>query len=266
MSKVINKIFGRKQVIDLEPENQIGNSQGGSEFNDDSFEKAGAEVLKAHPLLSYQQDKYRRNAERYMDVYSNIAFSTAQWRVMAFACFVVLIVSVLGNIYLSTTTKVQPYVVQVDEHGYTIPITPADESSTIDYRIIASQIGQFIFNMRTRVMDRAAQVYFARTSYKSVGDQSNAQSNLNAYYRDNVPTSATAPVDVEVRSIIPITEDSYHAEWIETIGGSGIDKDLKRSYTGVFQIVISPPNDVANLVNNPLGVYITDFNVHEKLN
>lgn len=216
------------------------------------FKEGDADRLFANnPILNA-----KKNGANLMEAQS---MNLAQWRLMCWAAMLLLTLSVVGNIYLSTSVKVQPYVVQVDSHGYAIPIEHADVSN-IDYRVVAAQIGQFIFNSRVRVMDRAAQVYFATTSYKSVSNQSQAQQNLDAYFRANVPTTAKDPVDVELKSVIPITEATYHAEWIERSGKS------EHHYQGVYEVVISPPSDVANLVNNPLGVYITDFRVQEKLN
>lgn len=198
----------------------------------------------------------KRNGANVMEAQS---MNLAQWRLMCWVTLLLLALSVAGNVHLATSVKVQPYVVQVDSHGYSIPIEPADISN-VDYRVIAAQIGQFIFNSRVRVTDRAAQVYFATTSYKSVSNQSLAQQNLDTYFRANVPTEAKDPVDVELKAIVPITEATYHAEWTERTGKS------EKHYQGVYEVVISPPSDVANLVNNPLGVYITDYRVQEKLN
>lgn len=225
----------------------------GPERNIDSF---------ADEIIADSRWLHAKN--RYMDVYMGLASNANQWRTCCFVMMVLLVFSVIGNIQLSKGSKSVPYVVQVDQHGYAIPIQPADISG-IDQRVVSSQIGQFLMNMRTRVRDRSAQKYFAETAYRSIASSSEALRVLNNYFRNNTPFDAKFPVTVEIRSVIPITSETYQAEWVEKMGTEE-QKIVERFYQGIFEIQISPPTDVQNLINNPLGVYITDFRVQEKLN
>lgn len=227
-------------------------------YDNEETERQVERIIKHHPILKVQT-MTEPEKNKYMDVYLNMTMNTAQWRLISLACFIVLMVSVLGNVYLSTSVRVQPFVVQVDEHGYAIPIEPAD-ATNLDYRIIAAQIGQFIFNMRTRVLDRAAQVYFAETSYKSVSEHSPALNTLNEYFAVNVPTAVKEGTVVHITAILPISDSTFQAEWTEKTG-----RNPERGYQGTFEITISPPDDMTNLINNPLGVYIRDFRVQEKI-
>lgn len=200
---------------------------------------------------------------RHMDVYLAQSQSVAQWRLSFFILLILLVLSVAGNIYLSNSVKIQPFVVQVDEHGYSIPVQMA-EVSGVSERVIASQIGQFIMNSRIRVMDRNAQIIFAKNSYKSIGEGSSAQRILNGYFSSNPPTLNKYPVKIDIKSIIPLTPQTYQAEWSEsTTNANGQTFDI--NYQGVYEIVVSPPTNMQNLVTNPLGVYIVDYHVQEKI-
>jgi|GEM_PF-1998836 len=226
--------------------------------------KTKIEGLKNNENVDEQiigNNQWLRAKNRYMDVYMELASNVSQWRAFCFVLMTLLAFSVIGNIQLSKSSKSIPYVVQVDKHGYAIPIQPADITG-IDNRVISSQIGQFVRNMRVRVRDRAAQKYFAETAYRSIADGSDAQRVLNDYFKKNVPFDAKHPVMVELRSIIPITKGTYQAEWIEKMGVEGA---VERTYQAIFEVQISPPTDVQNLISNPLGVYITDFRVQELL-
>lgn len=250
---MVDKIMGKKNADGVDMSSKI------DDFDEGSFDKAVIDMAKKTSYLDRQQDKYRQNQNRYMDVYASIASNAAQWKCMFITSFVVMLISIAANVYLSTSVRVQPYVVQVDEHGYAVPIAPADISN-VDYRVITSQIAQFIVNSRIRVLDRDAQIYFANNAYKSIAESSPAYAELNRYFRSDIPTTAKDPIDIELQAVIPITEDTYQAEWIERA------PKVKKSYQGIFEITVSPPDDVANLINNPLGVYINNFTVREKLN
>lgn len=260
---MFGKIFKKQDddaVVNESKEAQVASDILGedaeSETKKSSPEKDAERIARAHPWLKQQ---YASGGRRYMDVYAGIAQNVAQWRLISIAFMLILTVSVVGNVYMAMAVKIQPFVVQVDEHGYSVPIQPANRTN-IDHRIITSQIGQFIFNMRTRVTDKAAQVYFAKTSYKSIGENSNAVARLNEYFKQNVPTASAVPTEVDITAVLPISDNTYQAEWTEKTG-----KDVKH-YQGIFEIVISPPSDTANLINNPLGIYIVEFQVHAKLN
>jgi type IV secretion system protein VirB5 len=210
------------------------------------------------------ESPWLRGKNRHMDVYLSLANSIATWRNAALLFLLTTILSVIGNIYLSTSVKVQPYVVQVDQHGYAIPIQMA-EVAGVDQRVISSQIGQFIMNSRIRVSDKTAQLLFSKNSYRSIAANSIASRYLTEYYQKNPPTSAKYPIDIEIKSILPLTEETYQAEWVERSTNENKAK-LEAYFQGVYQIAIAPPNDMNNLVNNPLGVYITEYRVQQKIN
>jgi type IV secretory pathway TrbF-like protein len=213
-------------------------------------ERARAEIAENNPWMT--------SKKRHVDIYQELASSVAQWRLAAFTMTVLLALSVYGNISLARSVTIQPYVIQVDEHGYAIPVKSIDPSG-VDQRFISAQIGTFIINSRTRVSDLATQLVFAENSYKSVSARSNAANTLNSNYASSPPVSAKNPVSVQILSVIPLSQASYQASWIETVIEA--DKRTDYGYLGTFNIVLSPPSDFERLIENPLGIYITDYNI-----
>jgi type IV secretory pathway TrbF-like protein len=212
---------------------------------------AEQELIKDNPWI--------RGKQTYTDVYMGLASSAAQWRLSTFALLVLLMLSVIGNLTLARTVRVQPYVIQVDKHGYAIPIKMLDASG-VDQRIISSQVGTFVYYSRMRLGDREAQIVFAENSYRVVAKGSRAEKTLTDYYRAAPPTQAKDTVQVIMDSIIPISTYVYEAQWTERSGSDS------KSYSATFTIAVSPPTDVTNLVSNPMGVYITDYSVSQNIN
>ncbi|MDR1048120.1 MAG: type IV secretion system protein [Synergistaceae bacterium] len=220
-------------------------------FSSETIEKTGQEAFEHHPWVKAR--------ERHVDMYANLASSASQWRTSMFVMMVLLFLSVGCNVYLSTTVKVQPYVIQVDSHGYAIPVRMT-EVSGVDQRVILSQVGLFIFNSRTRVMDRQAQLLFAEDAYRSIARNTPASRTLDTYFRGAPPTRAPYPVLIQIQSVLPFSSHTYQARWSEvTEDDSG--QPLTTSYTGLFTIAISPPTDMSNLLSNPMGIYITDYSI-----
>jgi type IV secretory pathway TrbF-like protein len=206
-----------------------------------------------------ENNPWMKSKKRHIDVYQELAFSVAQWRLATFTMMALLVLSVFSNFSLARSVKIQPYVIQVDEHGYAIPVKEI-EASNVDARIVSAQIGAFIINSRTRLSDIAAQLVYSENSFKSVAGESNAARLLNAYYRESPPTNAKYPVSVKVLTVKPLNNNSYQASWTETVL-AGENADQEFGYLGTFSVVISPPSDYATLIGNPLGVYITDYNI-----
>jgi type IV secretion system protein VirB5 len=208
---------------------------------------------------AFENNPWADTRRRHFNIYEHLASSLSQWRVATLMMMVFLMISVAGNVYLSQSVRVQPYIIQVDRHGYAIPVKMVDVAN-VDQRVIASQVGLFIFNSRTRVMDRQAQVIFASNAYRSVAAGSSASKQLDAYFRAAPPTQAAFPVVVEVHAIVPFTAHTYEAEWTEIAAGGS----AQATYVGLFTIAISPPTDFENLLTNPMGVYITDYSLRQE--
>lgn len=235
----------KKKVKTMEAQNEKTFSENENEALD---------LVKNIPFFS--------SSNKYSDIYAGLAANAMTWRIVSIILGVMLMFSFIAFVSVAKTSKIVPYVVQVDQHGYAIPIKPIDHSD-IDNRIIISQIGQFINNMRIRVLNRDAQYQFAKMSYRCIGQDSKAYRKLTDIYRSDVPTSATQAVEVQVQSIIPISGNIFNAEWRENSNADG--RPVTKYYKGIFQIEVSPPQQMDNLIANPLGIFIEDFQIQEMI-
>ncbi|MDR2175232.1 MAG: type IV secretion system protein [Synergistaceae bacterium] len=217
----------------------------------EAIEKTGQEAFENSP---WQQAK-----EGHMGIYMSLASSAAQWRTGVYVMMILLALSVGCNVYLANSVRVRPYIIQVDRHGYAIPVKMT-EVANVDQRVILAQVGQFIFNSRTRVMDRQAQLLFSEDAYRSVARNSEASKRLDNYFRGAPPTRAAHPVLVQLESILPFSRHTYQAKWEEVTESDALTLSTS-SYTGLFTVAISPPTDMENLLSNPMGIYITDYSI-----
>lgn len=219
--------------------------------------KTEKELVEATPFLS--------SRIAYQDTYTTLAQNIAHWRLGCIALSIALAISVVSIVVISRNVRVVPYVIQVDKHGYAINIGPARRMDNVDQRIITAQLGNFIYNMRCRYKDKEAQLRITKLSYASIADGSDAKKALDAYFKANDPREAPYPVTVEISNVIPLTHTTYQAEWTERQTADGLPLSEKR-YKGIFEIELSQQPDIGNIIQNPLGVYITSMQITQNIN
>lgn len=205
-----------------------------------------------------------------LDKYAALNKNAAAWRIVALALSIVVLVLGFGLIQLANRKQFIPWIVQVDEHGYAMEIGPAVQASEKDPRIVIAYVGRFIQGLRTVVSDPKAQRWLIeRLVYSMIPENSNALNTTNVYYRNNDPfnrsQSKKETVSVEVKSILPVGDKTWRAEWIEEIYKDGV-RLRSENWTGLFETGTSPVTDVKKLQDNPLGIYITEYNATKNYN
>jgi type IV secretion system protein VirB5 len=211
---------------------------------------------------------YAIGRKEYDDRYERLAKNAASWRKAAFAMLTLLAVSVAVVLWMAQTSKVIPYIVQVDRHGYQIAVQPAEAGSVTDDRIVMARIAEFVTNMRSAYADRTAMVGLLAKCYDSIASGSPAQSKLDAWFRENNPLkNENVVINVGVQSVLRASPESavlWQAEWSEKTYDRG-KLTGERFYKGMFTVDILAPTKLTEIMRNPLGIFISDFYVTEKL-
>lgn len=211
---------------------------------------------------------YAIGKKEYNDRYERLAKNAASWRRVAFLMLLMLAVSVATVLWMAQTVKVVPFIVQVDQHGYQMAVAPVEPAAVTDDRIIMARIADFITNMRSIYADQTALLAMLTKTYDSIAQNSQAQMKLDEYYLDNNPlTKKDFVVDVTLQSVLRATPESnmtWQAEWSEKVYEH--EKYVgERFFKGMFVIEMNPPTEIKDIMRNPLGVFISDFHITEKL-
>jgi type IV secretion system protein VirB5 len=161
---------------------------------------------------------------------------------------------------------VVPYVVQVDRHGYEIAVEPAAPSK-IDARLMISHVGRYVWSLKTVFNDPEAQLHLMNFIYNSTPVNTAAEKKYQEYFNENNPVEIgeTETVSVTVNSVLSMSAETWQAEWTEeryTLGG---DKISEKHYRGIFAAAVVTPSTMREVLQNPLGIFITDFNFSEVL-
>ena len=140
---------------------------------------------------------------------------------------------------------------------------PAEELPQTDERIIIARVGTFGERLRTVVSDSDAQKNYMRWVYASIPEGSQALAATNAFYKDNDPFKETAALrtkTVEVLSVLPISKDTWRAQWRETVSQNGTPQESSE-WSGLFTVGMSPVKEMRSVIRNPLGIYIVEYSM-----
>lgn len=181
------------------------------------------------------------------------------WRLMAFACMLLSVVLAGGLLWLSGQTRVETFVVEIDQYGAPGRIQPAHQGYRANKHQVAYYIGQLIERVRSVPTDPVVLRENWLDAYKFLaGDAIN---KMNAHGNDaegfNRSTKDLAR-SVEITNIIHRSDETYQVRWREDtyVNGTHIGTD---EYTGLFSYEIIQPKTEQELFANPLGVFVTDF-------
>ena len=211
-----------------------------------------------------RDNPYLSARAEYGDRYGAAVNEAARWRQIAF--FLLMLSLAFGGmmIWMAAQNKVVPYVVQVDKQGYSVAIKSAEQGSAADSRVVVAALSQFFSNFKTRVVDTYAQRAMVNDVYSYLARGSSAETIVSHYYRENNPfvNNDGYTTLVEVKSVLAVGGGgtSWQVLWTE----SRLRRGEIRSTTewrAIVTIAISPVRELADVIKNPLGIYITELNM-----
>ena len=211
------------------------------------------------PVAEKGGSPYLNGREEWLERYGSYISRAAQWRMAAFICLIITVVSITGNVIQASQVKTVPYIIEVDKLGNMGAVARADRASATPKRLIQAEIAKCISDWRTVTADvELQQKMIERLSFFMAGS---AKGVLRQWYEANNPYEIAKSgklVHVEIKGLpLPVSADSYRVEWVETVRShAGVMLD-SHSYEATVTIQVNPPTADAVLLRNPGGVYIT---------
>ena len=207
---------------------------------------------------------YQKAAQVWDERIGSARVQTRNWRFMAFGCLGLVGGLSLQLAVLSTTSRVTPYVVEVERDGTIRAVAPAVESYEPSDAQIAAELARFIEHVREVSIDPVVVKQNWLKAYDYATDR--AAQTLNDYARENDPFAKIGQrsVSVEITSVVRASPTSFQLRWSEKAFENGSVAG-EQSFTGVLTIVSKPPRDAATLRANPLGIYVNAINWSREL-
>jgi len=190
------------------------------------------------------------------------------WQVIGILSLLIAFASIGGIIHIGSQSKFIPYIVEVDKLGQTVVVGPVQAASMADRRVIHATVAQFITDARTVTPDVALQRNAIFRIYAKLSPNDPATPKMNEWLNGTTDSSPfkraeKEMVNVEIKTVIPQTPDTWQVEWEETIRdrqGTLKDKAIThRALVTVYIAEVTPQTTDEQLRNNPLSVYMRDF-------
>jgi type IV secretion system protein VirB5 len=208
-------------------------------------------------------DARREWNERYG---SQVTWARAMFA-LAILCVIVAGGAVFALYSVARQNRLVPYVVEVDKLGAPLAARRADEAAPADERVMRAHLARFVHCVRSVLSDPYAQRALIEDAYAGLNKRGAARSTLNEYFRERSPfkRAEIELVSVEIRSVLPLTPDTWRVEWDETVRARDGRVTSNDVWQGTFTVAVSAPRDEATLLKNPLGIYVSNFSWAKRL-
>ena len=188
------------------------------------------------------------------------------WQITAILSLIIALSCVSGLIWQSQRSKIVPYVVAVDKLGQAAAVGRADQAAPVDKRVIRSALAAFVTDMRSVTPDAEVKrsAIFRAFGHMNAGDP--ATTKATEFFSDSrtnpFQRAANEMIHVEIKSILPQSNESWLADWVEETRDRQGHLTGKQRMRGLITIYIAPPTSETQeeqILRNPLGIYVKDF-------
>lgn len=186
-----------------------------------------------------------------------------------YACFGSLALNavlVAGITYVGTTSKVVPYVVQVDALGQAAAVHILRPPEPPEAKEIREHLARWVSDVRTVYNDRRAQVNIATEAYHWTAASSEAKTWLDKFLRGNPPTDRAKKetVNVSIKAVSQIGSTLWWVDWTEeTVPTDGRPGAVVVAWRATIEIQIDTPKTQTEVLENPRGIYVVRFNPNQ---
>jgi type IV secretory pathway TrbF-like protein len=191
--------------------------------------------------------------------YGDYIAQANNWRLIAVAALGVAAVAVAGNVWQSSQSRVQPFIVEVDKLGDALAIQRADVASPVPLGVVRAQIARYIQDVRTVSIDVQAERAFINEAYAMVDKNSAALTFLNNYFSANDPfkRASTETVSAHVESVLPLPgSNTWRVEWREDTVARDGRPEFSKHWEATITVSINPPTTDAAILVNPTGLFV----------
>ena len=195
------------------------------------------------------------------------------WQLVGIGSLLIALTAVGGLISIGSQSKFIPLVFQQDASGNTLSVTRGDRvgAATIeDFRLAATN---FIENLRMVSVDTALQKKSVYQVYSYLSPNGAALNKVNEYYNqphtNPFERAVNETVQVEIKTVVQETNDTWQVDWIETVRTS--EGELKekpkimKALLTLYQQFESKDMENEAILKNPHLIFIKDFHWTKEL-
>lgn len=210
-----------------------------------------------------EADPFSAARQNFLGVLGDQVKGKRNWQIVAFLALGGWLFTSGAYFRLASESRITPYIVEVDQLGQAAAFGPAERLRKTDERLIVSQLGLLIRNLRAVYPDPGAQRELIERGYAFVAPS--AASFLNTYFSDpaNDPRILAQQFtrQVLVQSVLPVPNtDTWRVQWTETETPFGVGVTRRTAWEAYLTVRVVPPTRASEIEDNPLGLYVTAIN------
>lgn len=218
-------------------------------------------ILPLWMQISESQNPYQRAKQEWDERIGRSVIQARNWR---FAAILALFLAcgLLVLLFLAMYNhKDHVLVAEVSQTGRVINVIPLNER----YNPTVAQQEYFICNfielMRSLPLDPVLAKQNWLKAYKFLSQRAAGQLNVLLRQQNPLDSLGRKTVIVKINDINPISNSTFQVDWAETVFDISGSQEKTGNYSGVFTIAFEQPKSQQMILQNPLGIYITDFHM-----
>ena len=212
------------------------------------------------------ETRFNRVINQYDQYINKLIKQSRAWQISGLCSVLMILGTIIGWFYVLGIQKEIPVVIEVNELGRAKYLGDIKSKSylqgyTVKDYMIESVLRDFINHTRNIYID---QELMSKNYQQAAAWCSN---ELKVKLRDDLVTEDPYSMvgrlrrNVSIESGIKITENSWQYDWFD-VNSDIYGKELsKLRYRGMFTVALKEPQTENERYNNPLGIYIIDYNI-----
>lgn len=201
------------------------------------------------------------------DRHYNLIQAMHTWRRVAVGAITTAVIGVSGLVYVASQHKIVPFLVEFDQHSEPVRIIRAEAPNEPTTNQIRAAIRTWLIGVRWVSADPYAQKEMLEQSYMMTMPASAAYGALHEYHSANNPykISDRYTIEVAVNSVTKISGNTWRVEWTETKKSQSGGTESQEQWQAAVSTTISAPSTEEQIMKNPVGVFVGDFNWSKRL-
>lgn len=213
---------------------------------------------------STTENPYVSARREWNERYGQFVSSADFWRKIALWCLLLLSLAVGGVVYIGSQSKLVPYIMKEDGTGR-ITGLGFPGAQAIDDRVIRANLSEWIGWHRSVITDAVVQRQYVDKAYAFILQGTAAKNTLDQWYingHDPFVRMQSGTVNVQVQSVLSLTDKTYQIEWVETLFNKQGQSLVEEKYRALISIELREV-DGASLLKNPLGIFFQSISIQQ---
>lgn len=210
---------------------------------------------------SFPENPYLSARLEWNERYGSFVREARVWRAVALLSLCLATIGFGYALFLSQTTRLVPYIVEIDRLGSPVATGVPEQIKYADQRVVRAILGNFISSFRSVTPDAVVQKQYIDRTYAHLRTSDPSTEKINAWFRANSPFEAAkrVTVSVEVSSIVALSDQTYQIDWREFERDRKGRETASRRFRAIASVTLTEPQDEAVIRLNPIGLYLRDF-------